>query len=123
MLKNRIIIVILAIMLISPVFAEKPEGAANQETPIQTEQALQTSENYTYKQPISRRKIAKKFLLAMAGVGISSVLLFVLLSLYNRIRTGIAPNKQDAQTGETSLVTPDNLQDAVKTFLEKTKWD
>lgn len=110
-------------MLISPVFAEKPEGAANQETPIQTEQALQTSENYTYKQPISRRKIAKKFLLAMAGVGISSVLLFVLLSLYNRIRTGIAPNKQDAQTGETSLVTPDNLQDAVKTFLEKTKWD
>lgn len=108
-------------ILISPVFAENPESAVNQETPA--EQTVQTPESFTYKQPVSKRKIAKKFLLAMAGVGISSVLLFVLLSLYNRIRTGIVPNKQESPTGETSLVTPDNLQDAVRTFLEKTKWD
>lgn len=121
MLKNRIITIILAMMLISPVFAENPESAVNEATPVQTEQAA--PESFTYKQPISKRKIAKKFLLAMAGVGISSILLFVLLSLYNRIRTGIVPNKQESPTGETSLVTPDNLQDAVRTFLEKTKWD
>ena len=31
--------------------------------------------------------------------------------------------KEIPPKGETSLVTPESLTDAIKTFLEKTKWD
>lgn len=57
MLKNKIITVLLMLTLISPVIAE-PEGMGNSTIP--------------YKQPVSKRKVAKKFLAAMAGVGVSS---------------------------------------------------
>ena len=85
--------------------------------------AAKEQEAITYKQPVSKRKIAKKFLLAMAGVAISSIILYLLLSLYNKIRAGFA-GSQEIDTGkEPSLETPDNLIDAVKTFLDKTRWD
>ena len=85
---------------------------------------LAEQEKIDYKQPVSKRKIAKKFLLAMLGVAVSSVLLYLILSLYNKIRDGFTtPRTETPPNGETSLVTPDNLIDAVKTFLDKTKWD
>lgn len=74
-----------------------------------------------YKQPVSKRKIAKKFLLAMGGVGISSVLLYVLLSLYNKIRESVITGQESPKDTE-SLYTPDNLIDAVRTFLDKTRY-
>ncbi len=109
MLKNKIITILLMLTLVSPAIAE-PEGIGSGSIP--------------YKQPVSKRKVAKKFLLAMGGVGISSILLFVTLSLYNKVRSSIIEAaKEIPPEGETSLVTPESLTDAIKTFLEKTKWD
>lgn len=77
-----------------------------------------------YKQPISKRNLAKKFLLAMAGVVGSSLIIFAGLSIYNRVREnilGVSQNSNDR--GDTSLETPDNLTDAVRAFVDKTRWD
>lgn len=77
--------------------------------------------SFTYKQPVSKRKVAKKFLLAMGGVGISSLLIFLGLSLYNRIREGFTSQFKTSDS-ETSLHTPEDLRSAVKSFLSKTNW-
>ncbi len=126
------------VLLVSPVIAEpeniqNTEGLANisQEMPVEqsenakVEESLpQIPEGITYKQPVSRKQMAKKFLLAMAGVGISSILLFVILTLYNKVREIMGISGGDIPADEdNSLATPDNLGDAVKTFLDKTKWD
>ena len=74
-----------------------------------------------YKQPISKKKIAKKFLAAMGGVGVSSFLIFFLLTIYNRVRESYV-TVQKSPNGETSLETPDDIDSAVRTFLDKTKW-
>ena len=137
MLKHKILVLLLIITLISPAIAEPeniqgPLTGVSQETPLEPINAAEESpntvqelppapESIQYKQPVSKRKIAKKFLLAMAGVGISSILLFALLSLYNKIRGGVS-NQQTTPEGETSLVTPYSLEEAVRTFLDKTKY-
>lgn len=142
MQKNKIIIILLMFALAAPVmvsgeiFSEPLENPALEEVvdpPVETEIAqpaqklpeeLTEPENITFKQPVSKRKIAKKFLLAMAGVGISSLILFLMLTLYNKLRESFKGGTiQPVQDGETPLETPDNLTDAVKTFLDKTKWE
>lgn len=128
MLKNKILMIVLAMMLISPVFAEINTGEdmvpitenAVQEKSVQQE--LPKLDTIPYKQPVSKRKVAKKFLMAMGGVVLSSILLFLILTLYNRIRSGVIATKQEIQTCKTSLVTPEDLIDAIKIFLEKTKY-
>lgn len=77
--------------------------------------------SFFLKQPVSKRKIAKKFLLAMAGVAVSSFSIYFILTIYNRIREGFVPPTKTPD-GEISLETPDDLSSAVKTFLEKTNW-
>lgn len=74
-----------------------------------------------YKQPISKKKIAKKFLAAMGGVAASSFIIFFLLTLYNRVREEYLGETKIIDD-EASLKSPDNMTEAVKTFLEKTKW-
>ena len=80
-----------------------------------------------YKQPVSKKKIIKKFLLAMAGVVGSAFSIFAFLSLYNYIRHGVVQAKKSSEPlhseGESSLETPDNTVDAVRAFLDKTSWD
>ena len=140
MLKHKILVLLLIITLISPAIAEPeniqgPLTGVSQETPLEPINAAEETpntvqelppapKNIQYKQPVSKRKIAKKFLLAMAGVAISSILLFAILSLYNKLREslGIA-GQEETPENITSLTTPDNLEDAVKTFLDKTRWD
>lgn len=136
MLKNKLLTLMLLLALCTPILAEEPinsdfsANTVNQEVQTETfeqikanSSAAKEQEAITYKQPVSKRKIAKKFLLAMAGVAISSIILYLLLSLYNKIRAGFA-GAQEIDTGkEPSLETPDNLIDAVKTFLDKTRWD
>ena len=128
MLKNKILTIVLAMMLISPVFAEVNAGdglAPITESTVQEEsvqQDLPKLDTIPYKQPVSKKKVAKKFLMAMGGVALSSILLFLLLTLYNRIRKGVIATKQELPMGETSLATPENLIDAIKIFLEKTKY-
>ncbi len=104
----------------SVAFAEGIEQVAENTENVGWED--QDASTIPYKQPVSKKKMAKKFLMAMGGVAISSVLLFVFLTIYNKIRASILAPKNDQQSGETSLVTPETLTDAVKTFLDKTKY-
>lgn len=97
-------------------------GWEERERSHQIQQEKQEASTIPYKQPVSKRKMAKKFLIGMGSVAISSILLFLILTVYNKIRESILAPKQDQQSGETSLVTPENLTDAVKTFLDKTKY-
>lgn len=135
MLKNKFFTLLMMLILVSPVIAE-PENASIPETltPIRQEEVaedysstvkedLPVLDTIPHKQPVSKKKVAKKFLAAMAGVGISSLMLFLILTFYNKIRENLLQAKKEIPPeGETSLVTPDNLVDAVRIFLEKTKW-
>ena len=145
MLKHKILVLLLMLTLISPVLAEPEniqgtQGALtgiSQETPLEPIEQQETApvqntvqelppapEAIQYKQPVSKKKIAKKFLLAMAGVAISSILLYIILTIYNKMREalGMTSKEELPQENVTSLTTPDNLEDAVKTFLEKTRF-
>lgn len=141
MLKNKIFLILLMFVLATPIMANGeifseplvnpaqeeaviPDTAELTEPPVLnlTEEELNPN-SYTFKQPASKRKIAKKFLLAMAGVGISSVILFLMLSLYNKLRENFKSGTLHPSKGnEEQLETPDNLTDAVRTFLDKTRW-
>ena len=126
---NKIFTIILSIVLSLPIqtwavdAVDLTEPTENQTTVINTldEDIVPADNSQTFKQPISKRKIAKKFLLAMGSVAISSLFLYIILTFYNRI---IETNLKKIKTsqGEVSLETPDDLKSAVKTFLDKTKW-
>lgn len=105
-MKNRILAILVLTMLSLPVQVQ----AVNDISAPQT----------TYKQPVSKRKIAKKFLLAMGGVGASSLIIFLMLSLYNKVREGFVQPKSSET--EPSLETPTDLNEAVRAFLNKTNW-
>ena len=138
-MKNKIFGIVLTIMLSLPitVWAVDDMPAADEVNTQTTEEMTETQqldEDATtddiqtpvmpaspYKQPISKKKIAKKFLLAMGGVLISSILLYGGLSAYNRVRDDVVKPVKTPD-GETSLKTPNDMEEAVKTFLEKTKW-
>ena len=129
MLKNKILTIFIALMLVSPVIAEEATGEALMPIAETMQENVQTAKEESpqldtipYKQPVSKKKMAMKFLMAMGGVAVSSILLFVFLTIYNKIRASILAPKNDQQSGETSLVTPETLTDAVKTFLDKTKY-
>ena len=123
------------LLLLSPAFAEEPavtenntiqqaETVVNNTTPVQQETAAyqenKTTQNkIVYKEPVSKRKIAMKFIYAMLGVAISSILLFVLLTIYNKIRSGVVQPPSADYTN--TLAAPNNLKDAVNIYLEKTK--
>lgn len=72
------------------------------------------------KVPIGRKALAMKFVLAMLGVGASSVIIFVGLSAYNRFIYGTVKPKI-AKNEDESYQTPNNMKDAIEIFLRKTK--
>lgn len=127
-MKNKIFVIILIAFLALPitVWAENNAQIEESNTVVNTldediEEQKEVNKNQ-YKQPVSKRKIAKKFLAAMGGVAVSSFAIFFLLTVYNRIREGLHTQIKTSDT-ETSLETPDDLNSAVKIFLDKTKWD
>ena len=140
MLKNKICSIILAIILALPVCATQDVNTTEEEqTPavnmidedIQNQSAetipdntLETIGTTSFKQPISKRKIAKKFLLAMGGVAASSLIIYFGLTLYNRFRYG-EPIQTSilSSDNDSPLKTPGSLNEAIKTFVEKTKWE
>jgi len=138
-MKNKIFSLIISLFLFLPVnvWAEEdlmqPETAfsqtedvtipQNDDEDFQEANSLEESANLPYKQPISKKKLMKKFLIAMLAVGGSSVALYLGLSLYNRVREGGYDIAQYNRTGDTSLETPYDTESAVKCFLEKTKWN
>ena len=138
MQKNKIIILALATMLAAPIFAENEINVENDVNPVQQtdvvkdenavnaldEDIQQAPEKLIspYKQPTSKKQTAQKFLMAMLGVAASSALIYVLLTLYNKIRYTLSvPNKENSYE-EPSLETPKTIEGAVRIFLDKTKW-
>ena len=121
---NKFFAIVLTLVLSLPITVwavDEPE-VVTEPLPIenQIDEDVEVKE-IEHKQPISKRKIAKKFLAAMGGVAASSFAIFFILSIYNRIREGVLEQVKTLE-GETSLETPDDIDDAVKTFLDKTKW-
>lgn len=112
--------------LVTPLEEISDEHASNQTYGNNIDETA--PETYTeesslpYKQPISKRKLIKKFLLAMFAVGISSIFLYTTLSVYGKFKS---INIKQVKTPEntTPLVTPDDFKSAAKTFLDKTDWD
>lgn len=76
----------------------------------------------TFKQPVSKKKLAKRFIIGMFSVLACSVFLYVILSVYNKIRNLVAFSASENKVDENSLETPTDLTEAVKTFIDKTKW-
>ncbi|MBR6127590.1 hypothetical protein IKQ21_07900 [bacterium] len=77
-----------------------------------------------YKQPVGKKKILFKFVLAMLGVALSSFIIYFGLTLYNKLRDGLVPPDKPmvSHDQDRSLTTPENLSEAVKTFIDKTEW-
>lgn len=133
-MKNKIFTILVLTMLSLPIQVwavddvhdsapVQEENVINQKTDEEVEELTSYKQTSApYKQPVSKKKIVLKFLAAMGGVTISSLILYVGLSLYNKLRSGHI-NKINTQEGETSLKTPDDIDEAIKTFLEKTKWN
>ena len=64
--------------------------------------------------------IAVKFILAMAGVVISSVVIFLGLSIYNKII--VKGNTQSASSAEDEVLkTPKTVDDAIKFFINRNR--
>ena len=137
-LKKKVLTVFCLLLLLTPVLAEEPastgntsgtgaaaqtETAAEKTAPAQdtknTGSDKKTENKIVYKEPVSKRKIAMKFIYAMTGVAVSSILLFVILMLYNKIRSKMVQPPSSDYTN--TLTTPNNLKDAVNIYLEKTK--
>jgi len=141
-MKNKFISIILFTILLLPTGTFAVEDAQiRDENPVVVEETIenlsvdqpreenlginnedtQIADSLPYKQPISKRKLIKKFLLAMFAVGLSSVILYLGLTVYNRLRCNI-PVQVKTSKGETSLSSPEDLESAAKTFLDKTNW-
>ena len=75
-----------------------------------------------FKTPYSKKKLAKKFIIAMLCVAGCSIFLYGTLTVYNKIRDGILSSEQTPPEGEKPLDTPSDLTEAIKTFMDKTMW-
>ena len=124
---NRLFIIVLTLFLSLPayVWAVDENFSSNQvEQPTvvnQLDEDIINTQRNQQKVPTSKKKLAKKFLAAMGGVAISSFSIFAMLSIYNRIRERwINPIK--IADGEPSLKTAEDLDGAIKNFLDKTDW-
>ena len=140
-MKNKILTIILSLLLCSSIMVPAAENvqdllnsAINEEEITEDSSKMLYSEDagessilsenqeIPYKQPIDKKKLIKKFILAMLAVGASSLMLYFGLLMYNRIREGF-PMQVKTNDGDTPLSAPDDFSDAVKIFLEKTKWN
>jgi len=133
-MKNKIFLTIIAIMLSMPLFVLAEEYVFPADEPVATEEIdnnpsteellppkAEEQPVLPYKQPISKKTLLKKFLLAMLAVGGSAFVLYYGLSLYNRFNNG-AEIQTKTNERKTSLTAPSNIEDASKIFLEKTCW-
>ena len=123
---NKLFTIILVALLSLPVCVWAVDENATGEDPTPVVNTLdedildQQDIDNQYKESFSKQKIVKKFLAAMGGVAVSSFAIFFLLTIYNRVRENYVQVK--TVDGEPSLETPDDLDSAVRTFLDKTKW-
>lgn len=64
-----------------------------------------------------------KFLLALIWVTISSIIIFIILLSYKKLILKGKSITPTYESTEQSLDTPKNFKEAIKLFLDKTKWD
>ena len=128
MKSNKFLLIFLSIALMLPITVWAASDVLSEESQalpvvntIDDEVELIEENQVDYKVPIAKKKIFKKFLMAMGAVATSSFLIFFGLTAYNRFREKIS-GSYSVETGETSLKSPENLDEAVKIFLDKTNW-
>lgn len=102
----------------------QPEDAAELNQDVETSDVIIPEETplSPYKAPYSKKKLAKKFLLAMLCVAGCSAFLYGTLTVYNKLRDGVLTSAPTPPEGEKPLDAPNDLTEAVKSFIEKTKW-
>ncbi|MCD8378485.1 MAG: hypothetical protein LUB59_06835 [Candidatus Gastranaerophilales bacterium] len=88
--------------------------------PISAAKSTKQTISYHLKQPTGKKKLLLKFLLAMLGVATSSVVIFVLLSMYNRLLC-VKKSETPDSDADSDYKTPVNMKDAINIFLKKTK--
>ena len=104
--------VVLVLLTSTPAFCE-----AEQENALTSQPVVE----YQTRKPMRKRDLAMKFVMAMIGVVASSVTIFVLLSLYNKLMYGTVTAKQTEQFEDNDYKTSTNMRDALRIFLKKTK--
>ena len=67
---------------------------------------------------VSIKQAAVKFLLAMGGVALSSIIIYAGLSIYNKF---FVRHNNTTYDKEDSLSTPNSVDDAVNFFIRKNK--
>ena len=112
-LKLYIAILFISVAISCPVMAENT--APDQEQP-----SVEKTTQLPTRMPTSKKQLAYKFVMAMLGVGASSVIIYVLLTIYNRFIYG-SPMKLSEKTEDDDYKTPTNMKDAISIFLKKTK--
>jgi len=142
---NRIFVILLMCILSLPVIAIEgqeveltpvneetlevipPEETKELNSPISFEQnrlpAPTQNLNGQFKEPVSKKKLLKKFVIAMLCVAGTSIFLYGALSIYNKIRESLGVSKTEQLEGEQTLEAPSDLTEAVKSFVEKTHWE
>ena len=71
----------------------------------------------------TRPRSARGVIIAMLYVAGTSIFLYAVLSLYNKVRDAVITPDPIPPEGEKPLDSPVDLTEAVKTFVEKTHWD
>ncbi len=114
----------------TPVDTNNQEVVATEEVnePIQNPDDINTASipettPSPYKEPVSKKKLIKKFIIAMLCVAGTSIFLYGTLSIYNKLRDGLISQDIPEAEGEQPLQAPSDLTEAVKTFVEKTHWE
>ncbi|MBE7703269.1 MAG: hypothetical protein E7Z89_04370 [Cyanobacteria bacterium SIG28] len=122
---SKIFAIIILIMLSLPVIVQAEDNVITEtSSPIENrldDDIVNESTDIDYKEPISKRKIVKKFLIAMGSVVASSLTIYFMLTIYNRVRENFC-SKPEISENEPTLESPDDMENAVKTFLDKTNW-
>ena len=109
-LKNKIVAIILLTLLSTPVYSEDSVASVT---------TTSEKQEIPFKEPLGNKKLIMKFLYAMGGVVVSSMTLFIGLSIYNKIRNRVITTTCSNYTN--TLQTPNNLKDSINIYLERTK--
>jgi len=76
-----------------------------------------------YKEPSDYKKTLKSFIIAMLCVAGTSIFLYGTLSLYNKFRNRIYNDLNLFQESDSPLETPQDISEAVRSFIDKTRWN
>ena len=108
--------ILASLMIIGALLTSAPVIADD----VQPNAVQQKTVSVPVKRPTSKKQLALKFVMAMMGVAASSVIIYVVLTVYNRFIYG-TPKAPQPKTQDEEFKTPNNMKDALDIFLKKTK--